>query len=230
MQTLKDDIAKEKTLLKKKKEEFRENFIKLEEMNSKNEQIKKELENYHPLKMELLTLQNEILKQQTRISALKAQLQITLNVHRWRKIEATDPEKFELIMKIQEIQRNIIEKSDQIQKQEQTIREKEAELFEYKNVIARYQYSNADEEIVKFQQTIKDKTQNMKQMVFELKNSKAQIEQLSLEIEVLKSKITKSEQEYFEKRKNEEIQILKMNKENLPDNLLDTVKNFDIHL
>ena len=49
-----------------------------------------------------------------------------MNIHRWRKIEATDPDKFDIIMKIQEIQKKIIEKTDELKKQENEIKQKEA--------------------------------------------------------------------------------------------------------
>ena len=53
-------------------------------------------------------------------------------------------------------------------------------------------------------------------MVFELQNSKKEIETLTLEIESIKSKIKKAEESYFEKRKREELEIMQQNKENNP--------------
>jgi hypothetical protein len=37
-----------------------------------------------------------------------------MNVHRWRKLEATDQENFERILKIQTLQRRLIAKTEEV--------------------------------------------------------------------------------------------------------------------
>ena len=145
LKSIQNDIDTDDSYFQEKKDQLQQCQIDLDEVTQQNLKLKEELKNYHPLKMEVLTMQKEILKLQTRISALKNQLSIPINIHRWRKIEATNPEKYNKILKIQEIQKRIIEKNEEVKAQEEEISKKEKELFEYKNIIARHAYNNTDE-------------------------------------------------------------------------------------
>jgi hypothetical protein len=46
-------------------------------------------------------LEKDLLRQKNRVKTLSDELQIKMNVHRWRKLEATDQENYERILKIQ---------------------------------------------------------------------------------------------------------------------------------
>ncbi len=48
------------------------------------------------------------------MKALKDELDIPMNVHRWRKIEAVDQENYERILKIQTLQRRLIAKTEEV--------------------------------------------------------------------------------------------------------------------
>ena len=218
LKSIESDIKTDKNFFDQKTKEIEERQIKLNYLKKENSTLKEELKNYHPLKMEILKMQKETLKLQTKNSALKNQLSIPINIHRWRKIEATEPEKYEKIIKIQEIQKRIVEKNEQIKKQEIEIQNKEKELFEYKNIISRHAYNNTEEDIKKFKNTIKEKTGNMKQMIFELKNAQDNIKKLNVEIELIQSQINRYEKNYFEKRQKEELKLYKNNKENIEIN------------
>lgn len=52
------------------------------------------------LKREIYLLSKELLEQQQKAKYLNDELGKKLNVHRWRKLESTDFETFELIQKI----------------------------------------------------------------------------------------------------------------------------------
>ena len=51
------------------------------------------------------------MRQKNRVKTLADELQIKMNVHRWRKLEATDQENYERILKIQTLQRRLIAKT-----------------------------------------------------------------------------------------------------------------------
>lgn len=52
------------------------------------------------LKREIYLLQKEYLEQQQKAKYLSDELEKPFNVHRWRKLECTDPETYEMIQKI----------------------------------------------------------------------------------------------------------------------------------
>ena len=52
------------------------------------------------LKSEANSLGKEILNEKTKVKALEEELKNPMNVHRWRKLEATDQQNYENILKI----------------------------------------------------------------------------------------------------------------------------------
>ncbi len=64
----------------------------------------------HELKTELARLHRELGKERTRCRALEQELETPMNVHRWRKLEASDPDAFEMVQKVQSLQKRLIAK------------------------------------------------------------------------------------------------------------------------
>jgi len=48
-----------------------------------------------------------------------------MNVHRWRKLEATDSETYELMTKIQSLQKRLITKTEEVLDKEKFVEQKE---------------------------------------------------------------------------------------------------------
>ena len=46
--------------------------------------------------------------------ALSEELENPMNVHRWRKLEGSDPATYELVQKIHILQKRLIEKSEEV--------------------------------------------------------------------------------------------------------------------
>lgn len=89
------------------------------------------------LRREILLLQKELLEQQQKAKFLTDELDKPLNVHRWRKLECTDPETYELIQKIQSLQKRLIAKTEEVSEKDVLIQEKEKLYIELKNILAK---------------------------------------------------------------------------------------------
>ncbi len=57
--------------------------------------------------------------------ALEAETENPLNVHRWRKLEGSDPSTFELIQKIQALQKRMVACKKKLENTELELKEKE---------------------------------------------------------------------------------------------------------
>lgn len=77
------------------------------------------------LKKEVLSLEKDVRKQSIKEKALSEDLEVPVNIHRWRKLKATNPENFERIQKIQSLSRRLIAKSEEVNEKDKMIREKE---------------------------------------------------------------------------------------------------------
>ena len=67
------------------------------------------------LKGEVAYKEKELLNEQAKVRALHDDLSKPMNVHRWRRVEATDQDNFERILKIQTLQRRLIAKTVEVQ-------------------------------------------------------------------------------------------------------------------
>ena len=63
---------------------------------------------------EMYHIQRELLKERTRCKALEEELENPMNIHRWRKLEGSDPSTYEMIQKIHTLQRRLIQKTEEV--------------------------------------------------------------------------------------------------------------------
>lgn len=60
------------------------------------------------MKNEIHNLSKELIEEKLKVKALSEELENPMNVHWWRKLEATDSETYELMTKIQSLQKRLI--------------------------------------------------------------------------------------------------------------------------
>ena len=66
----------------------------------------------------------ELRREQVKMTALKDALEVPLNVHRWRKLESSDPERYDLVTKAQSLQRILVAKTESVAKKDMLIQKK----------------------------------------------------------------------------------------------------------
>eukprot|EP01018_Ginkgo_biloba_P005612 Gb_23651 [translate_table: standard] len=88
--------------------------IKLADLKRENNILKGSVQNVAVLKQEVHNLGRELLQEQTKVKALSEELENPLNVHRWRQLEGRDPTAYQMIMKIQTLQKRLILKTEQV--------------------------------------------------------------------------------------------------------------------
>ena len=89
------------------------------------------------LRNEVYQLQRELLQERTKVRALSEELENPMNVHRWRKLEGSDPATYELVQKIHMLQKRLIEKTEEVVEKDLLIHHKEKLYVELKNILAR---------------------------------------------------------------------------------------------
>jgi len=124
----------------------------------------------HDLKREVFLLEKEILEYQQKGKFLQDELEKPLNVHRWRKLESTDIDTYELIQKIQSLQKRLIAKTEEVNEKDVMIQEKEKLYIELKNILAKQCGPEVTEKLVLYQQSLKERSKQLKEMVAEIKH------------------------------------------------------------
>lgn len=63
------------------------------------------LANTADMRQEVLQLNRALTQERVRAKALENEMMTPMNIHRWRKLSGKDPDKMELIFKIQALQK-----------------------------------------------------------------------------------------------------------------------------
>ncbi|CAH8521715.1 unnamed protein product [Heterobilharzia americana] len=172
------------------------------------------------LKVEINRIQRNLLKERSRAKALEEELQNPINVHRWRKLEGSDPSTYEMIQKIQALQKRLISKTEEVVEKELLIQEKEKIYIELKHILARQPGPEVAEQLNVYQSIIKDKTKQMKAMTAEMNVYESQIAEYKSEIEHLNRELQEVKRNYFKQKRRQQ----KMNLSNESNNSQKEVK------
>mmetsp|Transcript_77542 Transcript_77542/g.122052 ORF Transcript_77542/g.122052 Transcript_77542/m.122052 type:complete len:690 (+) Transcript_77542:3-2072(+) len=157
------------------------------------------------IKREVFQLQRELLRERTKVKALSEELENPLNVHRWRKLEGTDPAMYETMQKVKTLQKRLISKTEEAVEKDLAIQEKEKLYLEMRNLLQKQPGPEIVEEVAKQQQSLKEKTKGMKAMAAELNMYHAQLNDYKDEIERLTKELQDTKRRYFEQRRREQL-------------------------
>ncbi|XP_068404010.1 cilia- and flagella-associated protein 58 [Eschrichtius robustus] len=162
--------------------------------------------NVDELRQELFHTQREFLKERTRCRALEEELENPMNVHRWRKLEASDPSTFELIQKIHTLQKRLISKTEEVVEKELLLQEKEKLYVELKHILARQPGPEAAEQLQIYRHTLREKTKQLKVLSSELNMYESQSQEYKYEIEKLSNELLNLKKKYLAQKRKEYIQ------------------------
>lgn len=181
-------------------------LLKLEIKKLRREKniLTKSVANVEDLRREVYHTQRELLRERTRCKALEEELENPMNIHRWRKLEGSDPSTYEMIQKIQTLQRRLIQKTEEVVEKELLIQEKEKLYMELKQILARQPGPEVAEQLGIYQQTLKEKTKQMKGMSSELNMYEAQVKEYKYEIERLAKELQEVKKKFYMQKRKEQ--------------------------
>merc|ERR1711937_847144 len=127
--------------------------------------------------------QRELLREKTRCRALEEELENPMNIHRWRRLEGSDPSSYELIQQVHALQKRLIQKTEE--------------------VLARQPGPEAAEQLAEFQRCMRSKTKQLKRLAAELNLAETSMSEQESEIGRLNSELKECKQKYLELKKHE---------------------------
>jgi len=155
------------------------------------------------VKREIFRLQRDLLQEKTKVKALSEELENPLNIHRWRKLEGSDPSTFEMIQKIQTLQKRVINKTEQVVEKEEQITNKEKMIVELKKVLARQPGPEVAEQLSVYQSNLKERNRQLKAQAAELNMFQAQSNEYRYEIERLNRELQDMKRKFFDQKRKE---------------------------
>merc|ERR1712153_202946 len=205
-----EKIKIQQSTLKKGEVQYRERIEDIRILKLKINDMKRELQllsssvsSIDSLRNEVYHLQRELLQERTKVKALSEELENPMNVHRWRKLEGSDPDTYEMIQKIQTLQKRLIAKTEEVVEKDLLIQEKEKLYVELKNILARQPGPEVAEQLSVFQQGLRDRTKSMKAMASELNMYQAQINESKYEMERVTRELQDVKRKYYEQKRRE---------------------------
>lgn len=137
-----------------------------------------QLDQDHPISRELIKKERELLEEKIKVKALSDELENPLNVHRWRKLEGSDPSTFELIQKIEMLQKRLIRKTEQVIEKDAIIQDQEHQYLILKKQRSRQPGIDVVEKLSVRETEVRAKEKQMKAMAGELNMNQAQVSRI----------------------------------------------------
>merc|ERR1712193_463655 len=157
-------------------------------------------------KRQVYELQRELLHERTKVKAPSEELENPMNVHRWRKLEGSDPSQTEMMAKVKALQRRFIAKTEEAVEKDLLIHEKEKLFIELQNILAAPPGPQAAEQVSAMQQALKERTKQMKAMAAELNMYHSQVHDNKDELDRLLRELQQMKRRYFEQKRREQLQ------------------------
>ncbi|KAJ1540262.1 hypothetical protein HK096_011125 [Nowakowskiella sp. JEL0078] len=126
-----------------------------------------------------------------------------MNIHRWRKLSGSDPSTYELITKIQTLQKRLISKTEEVVEKELIIQQKERLYKEIKEVLQRQPGPEVMEELRIVKDAVKSKVRECKSLASELNMYHSQVNEYKYEIERLNREYQELKKKYYDRRKRD---------------------------
>ncbi|KAJ3145612.1 hypothetical protein HDU89_006976 [Geranomyces variabilis] len=183
-------------------EDIRVCKLEIKKLRREKAILQTETQNVDGLRADIFRLQREVLRERTRVKVLEEELSSPLNIHRWRKLCGSDPSTYELITKIQTLQKRLIAKTEQVVEKELVIHQKEKLYKEVKDVLQRQPGPEVMEELRVVREAVRGKVRECKALASELNMYHSQVNEYKYEIERVNRELQDLKKKYYESRKN----------------------------
>ncbi|KAG7201001.1 hypothetical protein KM043_003356 [Ampulex compressa] len=162
-------------------------LLKLETRRLRTEKalLSKGMANVGDLRREAFRLNRELAKERIKVVALEEEARTPLNVHRWRKLEGTDPTSYELLAKVQLLQRRLARMAAQAIDREKRIRDTERLYANLCEITAKQPGPRSAVELAldRTRRALRERGRRMKCLVAELNAHEVQASEHRLEVE-----------------------------------------------
>jgi chromosome segregation ATPase len=158
------------------------------------------------LKNEVYQLERQLLQERTKVKALSEELENPMNIHRWRKLEGSDPTAYEMIQKIQTLQRRLITKTEEVVERDLQIQEKEKEIEDLSLQLKRMPGRESAQKLIVYKANLKEKAKQLKSLTSQLNMYEIQVNTYKQDISGLNSQIQELQRRYYEQKRREQLQ------------------------
>jgi len=143
----------------------------------------------------------ELQKEKARASSLEVEQQTPINVHRWRLLQGQDPERHELMQKVESLQEIIRNKNRQIAQKEEQMDEAKQIQKKLEPDVTRQANADHQKQIREYQRRIERLDKELKVEIAHNNSTRAALESFASEKELKDEEIKKWKQMYFDMKR-----------------------------
>lgn len=120
------------------------------------------MNNTNDLRHEVFLMERDLTRERLKRTALEEELQKPMNIHRWRKLEGSDPTALELLQKIQLLQKRLLKQTSEAVERERHLKEVERLYLTLRQVVAKQPGAEVQNELIKTQRALAVRKNKMK--------------------------------------------------------------------
>ncbi|PRP78294.1 flagellar associated protein [Planoprotostelium fungivorum] len=159
------------------------------------------------LKNEVYHLERQLLQERTKVKALSEELENPMNIHRWRKLEGSDPTAYEMIQKIHTLQRRLIAKTEEVVEKDLAIQESEKKIEELQQQIKRLPGPQQAQKLSMYKHNLKEKEKQLKALSSQLNMYEVQVDTYKHDISSLTREFQEIQKRYWEVKRKEQLTV-----------------------
>lgn len=177
---------------------------KVNEMHRSAVLLQDEVSTIAGLKNQIHNLQRQLFEERMKVKALSEELENPMNVHRWRKLEGQDPTAYEMILRIQTLQKRLIKKTEEVMERDTIVQEKDNIIQELEKILKRQPGPELAEKLNLYQDELRKKESQMKTMASELNMYMFQVKESKYEAERVSRDLSELRKRYYTIKKKEQ--------------------------
>jgi len=207
-------IQMQQNTLAKGEAEYRERVSDIEILDNTIKDLMRELSIYKRrasdignFYAEIDKLGKELVEEKLKVKGLSEELENPKNKYRWRNLEGSDCDTNELISKIENLQKRLIAKTEEVVAKDLMINTQEQTIKNLEQVMSKQPGLAEAEEISYYQQMIKSRTRKLMSLAAELNMYQAQSNEYKYEIEKLTSEVEEVKKTLYDIRRREQLML-----------------------
>ncbi|KAG5681693.1 hypothetical protein PVAND_011104 [Polypedilum vanderplanki] len=187
--------------------------IEIKNLRSQRNLLARGIANTADMRQEVLQLNRVLVQERVRSRALENEMTTPMNVHRWRKLNGIDPDKAQLLSKVQSLQKRLLLQTSVLLKKDETIQTITEKVQYLEDFTSKLPSENIKEELMMTRHKLSAHTKKMK---------------AALALSKIKNEDLKTRDSLIEEMRNNLMEVKRqlLNEKKEKNKLLETLREF----
>nr|XP_018906611.1 PREDICTED: cilia- and flagella-associated protein 58-like [Bemisia tabaci] len=202
IESLQDSLQNGETQYTMRLDDIRLLKLEVVKLRSEKTALRRSLASLADSRQHIFNLERDLAKERVKCRALEEELQNPLNIHRWRKLEGSDPECYQLINKMQLLQKRVLSKTSEVVEKEEQLKEAEELYADLKTMLSRRPPPDLQDKFKAVQLQIQQKNRKIQALTGQLEAAEAQASEYKVEVERCRIELDSFKKKYYQQKHN----------------------------